>query len=359
MSIQVGIIGFGFIGKLHADALRRINGVKLVAVCIQKGKEELAREYGIEKIYEDWHDLVDDENVEVVHNCTPVSLHKEINIYCIQKGKPIYSEKPLDLTTTGVLEQISELDYNPVVNAVGHQYRSNAAVHLLKKEYENSGKLLFFYGHYFQESLSRESDYSIRLVPENSPARVLSDLGSHLIDLIHFVTGQKIVEVSSTMLTHYPIRNNVKIESDDTTFIQAVLENGCMGNLMISKCAHGHKNDLSLTLCTEEAELSWNQEESDRYNKNIREKGNTVIYADKRYSPSEIGKLITLPPGHLMGYCDVLRDNIELFYNAVLSGCMPDKPLFTTFYDELAVNAVIDACINSSLHEGKFTEVNI
>jgi len=361
-TVQVGVIGLGFIGKLHIDSLRRLPYVRVVAVssAVQEEMELIGNAFGIEKRYKNWEDLVQDPDVQVVHDCAPVQLHGLINSRCIMEGKSIYSEKPLAMDSADAERQIAALDEQPVANAVGHQYRSNAAVHAIKEKLQsgNCGKLLFIRGRYFQESLCREQDYSLRLVPENSPARALSDLGSHLADLIIYLTDSSFASVCANMITHYPERIDVStgrkiaIHSDDTTIAQFVLNSGVPGIFEVSKAAHGHQNDLEIAIECSECELVWKQQVPDRYEINSRGTGNCTVIVDSKYASDSIRPLISLPAGHVMGWTEALKNNMQMFYQSIREGSWKNSVPYTTFRDELAVQQFIDACINSSCSRG-------
>lgn len=364
-TIHVGVIGLGFIGKLHVDALRRIPGVTIVAIssAVKEEMESVGNAYAIEKRYASWEDLIDDPKVEAVHDCAPVSLHEAINSRCILRGKAIYSEKPLAMDSADAKRQIALLEQHPVPNLVGHQYRSNAAVHAMKELLEKGtcGTLLFIRARYFQESLCKQSDYTSRLVPENSPARALSDLGSHLADLIDYLTGSTIAKVNATMITHYAERTPlsqapVPIHSDDTTLAQFVTEKGVFGLFAVSKCAQGHKNDLEIALECSECELIWNQQQPDRYQMNRRESGNALVYVDPKYCSPSVKPLVSLPVGHVMGWADALRNNMQLFYASIQQGTWKADVPYTTFHDELSVQEFLDSAMQSS-REQRWVEV--
>jgi predicted dehydrogenase len=364
--IKVGVIGLGFIGKLHLDALRRIPQVELCAVssAVPLELENARNVYGIQKCYPSWRDLVLDPEIEAVHDCTPVALHEEINAFCIEHGKHLYSEKPLAMNTLQVAHQLDVLAKNPVANCVGHQYRSNAAIHAMRELYESGacGKLLFVRGRYFQESLAESTDYTKRLVPEDSPMRALSDLGSHLADLIDYLTGTKIKSVCASMVTHYPVRydgnREVSIKSDDTTMAQIVMSDGTPGMFIVSKTAVGHKNDLSVSMECSKMELTWNQEQPGCFCKNERKNGNAVIFMDPKYCSDAVRPYISLPVGHLMGWCDALRCNMQSFYQSITDGSWTGPVPYTTFRDELSVSRFLDASVISS-QEKRWVDVEV
>ena len=209
-TIRAGIIGTGFIGKLHIEAIMRIPGSTITAVCHHSGERlnAVKEQFNITRGYEDWRDLIDDPNVDVVHNCTPNHLHDEINRAAIMAGKHVYSEKPLSLNASNAFELYRLACEKGVAHGVNHQYRLNAAVQEMRERINGGecGRILFVRGHYLQESHAQKTDYSKRLIPETSPARALADIGTHWVDTVYCVTGKRIASVYADMHTHHPVR---------------------------------------------------------------------------------------------------------------------------------------------------------
>ena len=98
-SIKAGVIGLGFIGPAHVEALRRLGGVEVVAVAGARpgSTQAKAARMGVPQAYDTWQELLADPDVQVVHNCTPNFLHTEINLAAIAAGKHVVSEKPLGI----------------------------------------------------------------------------------------------------------------------------------------------------------------------------------------------------------------------------------------------------------------------
>jgi predicted dehydrogenase len=118
--IKAAVIGTGFIGPAHIEALRRIGGIQVIAAAsIEKEKaEKIAEDFSIPKVYEKWEQVIEDKEIEVVHNCTPNNLHYEINKAAILAGKHIISEKPLTISTFESEDLLKLLNEKKVVNAV-------------------------------------------------------------------------------------------------------------------------------------------------------------------------------------------------------------------------------------------------
>ena len=103
---NVAIIGLGFVGKLHYDALRRLPNVHVRTIVVHKAQDiPLVKEnYDADVVTDCWQEAVADPQIQVIHNCTPNALHDEINLAAIGAGKHLYAEKPMSLTTAGAEE---------------------------------------------------------------------------------------------------------------------------------------------------------------------------------------------------------------------------------------------------------------
>ena len=358
-SINVGIIGLGFIGAHHIDAVRRIPGAYIKAISDQDRNilEAATTGFCIGKGYTDWHDLVADPQIDVIHNCTPDFLHDEVNRTAIHAGKHIYAEKPLSLTAASAKELWQLAIEQKVAHAVNHQYRLNAAVQEMRARILNGdcGRPLFVRGHYLQEVLAQKTDYSKRRVPETGPARAIADIGSHWADTACCVMGKRITAVMADMITHHPLRvdpetgQEIPIRSDDTTSVLLRFEDGTPGMLMASKITCGHKNDLVVTVNGELCEITWQQQLPDRLSIGRREQENGEYFVNKNCAHVEAQPFISTPVGHVMGWPDAFRNAVLAFYTSIWENTyLQGKQPYATFEDGWRTNLFIDACIISS-----------
>ena len=199
--IKAGIIGTGFIGPAHVEALRRLGFVEVAAVA-ERGQELAQRkadELSIPKAYGDYKQLLADPSIQVVHNCTPNHLHFEVNRDILAAGKHVVSEKPLAMNSKESKELVRLAEKAGVVNAIDFNYRYMPLVQqarLMCQSKGDVGRVFAVHGSYLQDWLFKETDWNWRLVPELSgESRAIADVGSHWCDLIQFITGLKIVRV--------------------------------------------------------------------------------------------------------------------------------------------------------------------
>ena len=210
--IKCGIIGTGYISDSHIDAIRRI-GFADIAVLTDINFElakDKAKKYSIEKCCKNVDELLSDDEVSVIHNCTPNNLHFEINKKIISSGKHVFSEKPLTLTSSQCKELLDLLDKSPeIVAGVNFLYRMNALVQEMKYKVKNGdiGRPILVHGSYLQDWLLYDNDYNWRVEKEfGGASRVVSDIGSHWIDAVQTVLDDRITEVCADMSTIYNIR---------------------------------------------------------------------------------------------------------------------------------------------------------
>ena len=291
---NVAIIGLGFVGKLHYDALRRLPNVHVRTIVVHKAQDiPLVKEnYDADVVTDCWQEAVADPQIQVIHNCTPNALHDEINLAAIGAGKHLYAEKPMSLTTAGAEEVLAAAKAAGIAHAINYQCRMNGAVLEMRARLQRgqAGRPLYVGGQYLQESVARKTDYTPRRIPETSPARALLDIGVHWADTAGFVMGCPISKVYAKMYTHHPIRidpetgREIVVRSDDTTSIMVEFADGTPGSALFSKCMLGHKNDLRVSVSGDEKEFAWHMEQCDRLWVGQRERGNESVYVDRNRS---------------------------------------------------------------------------
>ena len=357
--INVAIIGMGFVGKLHYDALRRLPSVHVRTIVVHKEADILPTQqlYDADIVTCRWQDAIADPAIQVIHNCTPNALHDEINLAAIAAGKHIYAEKPMSLTTEGAIRVAEAAKAAGIANAINHQYRMNAAVLELRARIRKgeAGRPLYVSGCYLQESVARQTDYTKRRIPETSPARAVLDIGIHWADTAAFVMDCPIRRVYARMHIHHPVRtdpltgNEIHVHSDDTTAVMVEFADGTPGNALFSKCMLGHKNDLTVTVSGDRRELRWHQEQCDRLLIGNRETGNETVYMDRLYSQPDAAPFIAMPPGHAPGWMDAQKNALLAFYGSLENERYLREPVpYATFADGIMGNRFVDAVLASA-----------
>ena len=190
--IGMGIVGAGFVGPHHIDAVRRLGFVDVVAVAgsSEASASAKAKSLGVAKGYGSYEALLDDPNVHVVHNATPNYLHYPVNAAAIAKGKHVVSDKPLAMTAAEAKKLLDQATKAGIVHAVTFNYRGNPLVQQARLAIARGdiGKPHFLFGHYVQDWLLKDTDYSWRLEPDKGGASsALGDIGSHWCDLAQHI----------------------------------------------------------------------------------------------------------------------------------------------------------------------------
>ena len=382
--IKVAVIGTGFIGPAHLEALQRIGGVDIVAICSDQHDraEELAALFAIPKLYDDWIQLAEDPEVEVVHNCTPNNLHFEINKVMIQAGKHVISEKPLTLNSKESAALIRLAKQKKTVHAINFNYRYYPLMqqaHAMVQKNE-VGDIYLVQGHYLQDWLYYDTDYNWRLESAISgTSRAVADIGSHWCDLVQFVSGLKIKKVFADLKTLHKSRHRPKVKVDtfkgkeasashefesasiDTEDIGSVLlrfVNGASGVFTVSQVSAGRKNRLWFEMDGNKKALAWDQEEPNQLWIGYRQKPNEIIIKDPSLLDESVRQFAHYPGGHPEGYPDCMKNLFLNVYDFIRKNKDPlkDKANFPTFEDGHWENLIVEAILQSN-KEQRWVEV--
>lgn len=375
-TIKTAVIGSGFMGAAHIEALRRIGGVEISAIASDDlpAAKKLADKFGIPNVYESWQKIIDDKNIEAVHNCTPNYLHFEINKAAAEAGMHILSEKPLTISSNQSNELVELVKKHGVVNAINFNYRFYPVIQHAKSLVNSGdvGEIYFAHGNYLQDWLFYNTDYNWRLETQVSgESRAMADIGSHWCDMIQFVTGLKIKKVFADLFTIHEKRfkqkraietfkgkeisgsvNNdeIKINTEDGGAVIFQFENGSRGVFSVSQVSAGRKNHFSFEVNGSKKSFAWNQENPNELWLGYREKPNEILIKDPSLLSSEARQFAHYPGGHPEGYPDGPKNLFIQFYDLIRTGKNPgnEKPLFATFEDGYYENKIIAAILESN-----------
>jgi len=372
--INVGIIGMGYIGESHIEAVRRIGLCELSAIADTNAKlaNSKAEIYGIEKCYKTVDELLNDPDIDAVHNCTPNFLHFEINTKIIQSGKHLLSEKPL-CTTYSEAKALVDLKnkYPDTVAMVNYNYRLNPMVQEMKSRisYGDIGDVRIITGSYLQDWLLYDTDYSWRLEPEIAGnSCCIADIGSHLMDAVQHVTGHKIVSVMADLATIVPVRKKPKKQSETFTSnvpseyeevsirneeygaVMFKTDKGATGVYCVSEACAGHGCYFNFEINGSKASLKWNQEENDRLWMGFRDDDNRYIIRNPNTVSAEAKPYTSLAMGHPEGWNYAFKGNICSFYKFIADGksLRTDTPVFATFEQAAYTVKLTEAILESN-----------
>jgi predicted dehydrogenase len=375
-TLKAGVIGTGFIGPAHIEALRRVPGVEVYAVASNEPEraKALAEQYGIAKVYDRWEEVVRDPEVEVVHNCTPNNLHFAINRAAVRAGKHIVSEKPLTMTAKESAELVRMAASAGVVNAVNFNYRFYPLVQHARSMVSSGqlGDVFLVHGHYLQDWLYYDTDYNWRLDPSISGAsRAVADIGSHWCDLVQFVTGRAIVRVCASLsivharrkkpvdavVTFKGTKQNpaagettIRITTEDAGVVMFEMDGGARGAFTVSQVSAGRKNREWFEIDGSKLALSWDQEEPNCLWIGHRGQANEILIKDPLLLHESARRYAHYPGGHPEGYPDGPKNLFANVYAFIRGGADPrnGKPDFPTFVDGHAENLIVEAVLRSN-----------
>jgi predicted dehydrogenase len=377
--IGAAVIGSGFIGTVHIEALRR-HGVQvqgLLGSTPERGAAS-ARRVGVPQAYASLDELLADERVEVVHVTSPNHLHHPQVKAILAAGRHVVCEKPLAMTSEESSELVRLAAESGRVNAVNFNirfYPLNQHVHELVTG-GGIGDVRLVSGHYFQDWLLLETDWNWRLEPQLGGAlRAVGDIGSHWLDLIAFTTGLRISEVMADLTTFIPTRQQPAgpvqsfstersadtveraIGTEDTAVILLRFENGARGTVAISQLSAGRKNSLEYEIDGATGAVAWDSEQPDQLWIGNREAPNEILIRN----PALMGKTgqaaAYLPGGHVEGFADTFRALFAAIYAEVAQGSPSERPVYPTFADGHDEMLVGDAVAASS-RDGRWTMVD-
>ncbi|WES89081.1 MULTISPECIES: Gfo/Idh/MocA family protein [Dickeya] len=372
--INVGIIGSGFIGPAHIEAIRRLGFVNVVALCDSTLElaQEKARQLAIPHAYGDVDALLNHPGLEVVHNCTPNYLHAAINRQAMLAGKHIFSEKPLCMTSEEARELVALAQEKGIVHGVSFVYRHFAMVQQAASmiRQETLGRLFAVHGGYLQDWMLYETDYNWRVdAAKGGLSRTVADIGSHWCDTIQFVTGRKIVEVMADLSTVYPTRKasrhaaatfggpdaaaaeyeNKPVTTEDFAAILLRFDDGSRGSLTVSQVSAGRKNRLHFEVNGGRASLAWDQELPQNLWIGQRDRPNQLLCDDPGLMNADVSSQAHFPGGHIEGWPDAFKNMMLRFYTYLRDGKQPqvDPCDFATFHDGATIMFIIDAIVRS------------
>ncbi len=377
--LNIAIVGPGFIGKQHYEAIRRLPNTEIIAVVDPNEKviNQFGDTYGIEHRFTSYDDLFTLQDLDVIHICTPNFLHYEMAKKALENNINVFCEKPLSLTADESEDLVRIAEGKDVKHAVNLNYRSNAMVREMKKRVQDDiGDVLLVKAEYIQDWLMFDTDYDWHFDPKLvGPSRTVADIGTHLFDMVQFTTGQNIKRLYANLITVYPTRYEreqvgetfsqeyvgeakaVEVVNEDAAIIICELEDGTKVSMNLSQITGGFKNGLSITISGSKSSITWNQETSDRLFIGKRDSGNEMIYADAKYLDKANARFIALPNGHAVGWADAFKNSISEFYAHIL-GDVDNSDSYVDFNEGHRLMKLVEASIISN-QENRWVEVEV
>jgi predicted dehydrogenase len=376
--IGTAVIGSGFIGSVHVEALRRI-GVR-VAGLLESSPELGARraaEIGLPKAYASLEDLLADDEVQVVHVTSPNELHHPQVRQILAAGRHVVCEKPLAMTSEESAELVALAATSRLVNAVNFNirfYPLNQHVAGVVRE-GGLGDVRLVTGRYFQDWLLYDTDWNWRLEKgQGGVLRAVGDIGSHWLDLTSFLTGLRVEAVMADLTTFIPVRHKpagpvltfstdraaetipVEIHTEDTASILLRYEGGARGSVAISQLSPGRKNSLAYQIDGSSSAVAWDSEQPDSLWIGHRDRPNELLLRNPALMNAEGAAAARLPGGHVEGFADTFGAVFGAVYDDVVTGSPSLGRRYASFADGHEEMLLGDAVLESS-RTGRWVEV--
>jgi predicted dehydrogenase len=380
-SIRAAVVGTGFIGVVHVEALRRL-GIEVTGVVGSSPERarEKAKTAVLPEPYESFEAMLADERVDVVHITSPNKEHFPQAKAALEAGKHVVCEKPLAMNSAETGELLELANRSGLVHAVNFNIRFYSQVIEAHERVARGdiGDVHQVTGSYLQDWLLLDTDYNWRLDPaEGGELRAVGDIGSHWIDLLQYVTGRRVEGVMADLTTVIPVRQVPtgpvetfagkgapageraprEITTEDIAGMLLRLEGGARAVCAVSQLSAGRRNACSWQLDGSDGSVYWTSERPEELWLGHRERANELLLRDATLQTDAAAAAQVLPAGHAEGFADTFRELYRAVYRAVENGAPPERPDYPTFADGHDEALIADA-IATSAREGRWVAVD-
>jgi predicted dehydrogenase len=378
--LGVGLVGTGFIGPAHLEALRR-NNIRVLGLAETTAElaEKKAAELGLARGYASYEAMLADALIDVVHLATPNHLHFSQARAALLAGKHVVCEKPLAMNARESAELVKLAQERKLVNAVNFNLRFYPMAQQARAMVQGGelGSLYIIQGSYLQDWLLLPTDWNWRLEPElGGSLRAVADIGSHWLDLMTFITGLKIEAVFADLKTCLPVRKrpakpvetysgkllqasdyvDQPIHTEDYGTLLLHYENGARGVVTVAQVCAGRKNRLYFEIDGAKSALAWDSEHPNELWLGRRDGPNGMLMKDPSLVAPDVRQVIAYPGGHQEGFPDTFKQMAARVYRYIRAGNMDAAPDFPTFADGHYEMQLCEAVERSAL-EGRWVAV--
>jgi predicted dehydrogenase len=369
--IGVAVVGAGFIGPVHVEALRRLGlPVRGILGCDAAESQRAMKSLGLPRAYQSLDEVLADTSVQAVHLAVPNVLHYEFAKRAITAGKHVLCEKPLAMQASQSAELVELAKGKRLAAGVCY----NVRFYPLNLEARDRiargdlGRIFAINGSYAQDWLLHDTDYNWRvLADQGGQLRAVADIGTHWMDLIGSVTGLEIEAVMADLATVHPVRKRPKgevetfsgkgaapratepvtITTDDYGCILFRFKGGARGSLWVSQITAGRKNCIRYEIAAEKGALAWNSESPNELWIGHRDQPNESLIRDPALLGSLARGYANYPGGHNEGFPDAFKQCFRSFYNYIAAGDYSAVPMFPTFVQGHREVVLCDAILES------------
>jgi len=368
--IRTAIFGTGFMGRVHLEAVRRLESVEAVAIAGRNADaaRRLGAGFSIPTITTDYREVLRDPAIDAVHICTPNAQHFPMVKDALQAGKHVLCEKPLATTVEEGEGLVSLAVRQGVRNCVCHNLRFYPMVQQMRamREAGDLGEILLVQGTYFQDWLLYDTDWNWRVdAKTGGPSRCMADIGSHWFDLAEHVTGLRVTSLCADLQTFHSTRKQPKhsvetfankllgpedyietvVETEDFGAVIFHMGASARGSVTASQVSAGRKNRFNIEIYGTRSSVAWNQERPDELRVGHRNASNEIFIKDPSLLKPGARSYADLPGGHSEGYDDTFKQIFRRFYASIATpGTTPEFPQFV---DGLRQLTILDAVLQS------------
>ncbi len=373
--IKTAIFGTGFIGRVHLDAVRRLESVDVAAIAdtnIEVAKR-LTAGFSIPTVTADYRTILNDPAIDAVHICTPNAQHFSIAKEALNAGKHVACEKPLATTVEEAQELVALAARKGLRNCVCHNLRYYPMVQHMRamREAGELGEILVVQGTYSQDWLLYDTDWNWRIDSKvGGVSRCMADIGSHWFDMAEHVTGLRVSSLCADLQTFHTVRKEPKhaietfankllgpedyierpVGTEDFGAVIFRMGTRARGSVTASQVSAGRKNRLSIEIYGTKASAAWDQERPNELWVGHRETGNQLLLKDPALLQPAARSYADLPGGHTEGYDDTTKQMFRRFYASI--GAPGSSPEYPQFVDGLRQLTILKAELDSHRTRG-------
>ena len=374
--LRAAVVGTGFIGVVHVEALRRL-GIEVLGVVGSSPERARAKGAALPQPYESLEAMLGDGRVDVVHLTTPNHLHYPQVKATLAAGKHVVCEKPLTLDPAQSAELVELAERSGLVHCTNFNVRFYPQCQQARALVADGrlGAVWNVHGAYLQDWLLLPTDWNWRLEPEKGgELRAVADIGSHWLDLVQFVTGLEVEQVFADLATTVPLRRRparevetfaaaddverieTPMSTEDLAHVLIRFRGGARGACVISQVSAGRKNFVHFEIDGSAGAVAWHGESPEELWLGRRDEPNGVLLRNPSLMRRAAVPTAQLPAGHAEGFAETFRELYRAVYRAVAAGEPDDDyPTFRAGH----VENVLGEAIARSHRDRTWVEVTL
>jgi predicted dehydrogenase len=372
---NTAVIGAGFIGRVHLEAIRRLGHIQIAALAdpeLEKAKQ-LGGEFSVGRVEADFRGILEDRSIDAVHVCTPNHLHFPIAKAVLEAGKHVICEKPLATSVNDAKALVAIASQAGKRNCLCHNLRYYPAVQQMRamRDAGELGEILVVQGTYSQDWLAEETDWNWRVLSSaGGPSRCMADIGSHWFDMAEHITGCRVSALCTDLHTFHKTRKRpkatietfagkllrpddydvVEIDTEDFGAVLFRMGDCTRGAMTASQVSRGRKNRLNIEIYGSKCGVAWDQERPDELWMGYRNTNNQVLVKDPSLLREGARRFADLPGGHSEGYDDTFKQVFRRFYASLEDSRL--EPEYPQFRDGLRQLQLVETELESSRKQG-------